>query len=172
MTAAATRTQAGRRWWCERRRLGRLVADGSDAKAKGRNMEPWGRTPWFYRGRRTREGQPSTSISGPATCATASCRGTRARSPYPLTPKISTDGSPSPGEPGLSTHLGNASHKGLFLFSLAHLGPRSSLAGPTKKESANDLPSRAEAPVRTAPNRSLANGIPRPTRKNVQLTKN
>ena len=86
--------------------------------------------------------------------------------------KISADGSPSPGKSGLSTHLGNASHKGLFLFSLAHLGPRSSLAGPTKKGSADDPKSRAEAPVRSAPNQFPVNGIPRPIRKNVQLMKN
>ena len=86
--------------------------------------------------------------------------------------EILADGSPSPGKSGLSTHLGNASHKGMFLFSLAHLGPRSSLAGPTKKESANDPPSRAEAPVMTAPIQSPANGTTRPTRKNTRLMKN
>ena len=57
------------------------------------------------------------------------------------------------------------------LFSLAHLGPRSSLAGPTKKGSVDDLKSRAEAPVRSALNQFPANGMPRPTRKNIQLTK-
>ena len=53
------------------------------------------------------------------------------------------------------------------LFSLAHLGPRSSPAGPTKKGSTNDPKSRAEAPVRSAPNQFPANRMPRPTRKNV-----
>ena len=86
--------------------------------------------------------------------------------------KISADGPPSPSESGLSTHRGSTSHKGPFLFSLAHLGPSNSPAGPTKKESTNNPPPRAEAPVRTAPNQSPVNGTPRPTRKNTQLMKN
>ena len=57
-------------------------------------------------------------------------------------------------------------------FSLAHLGPRSSAAGPTKEGSVNDPKSRAQAPVRSALNEFPANGMPRPSRKNIQLTKN
>ena len=58
-----------------------------------------------------------------------------------------------------------------FLFSLARLGPRSSAAGPTKEGFANDSKSRAEAPVRSALNQFPVNGMPRPTQKNIQLTK-
>ena len=47
-----------------------------------------------------------------------------------------------------------------FLFSLAHLGPRSSTAGPTKEGSANDSESRAEALVRSALNQFPVNGMP------------
>ena len=56
LTAAATRMQASRWWRCRRRRLGRLAADVSDAKARERNTEPWGRTPWFYRGNGRKKG--------------------------------------------------------------------------------------------------------------------
>ena len=135
-------------------------------------MEPWGRTSWFYRGRWTREGQPSASISGPATRATTSRRGTRARSPYPLTPKKNLGGRFAfPRR--IQTLYPPRKHKPRrpFLFSLAHLGPRSSAASPTKEGSTNDSKSRAEAPVRSALNQFPANGMPRPTRKNIQLTK-
>jgi len=142
-----------------------------NAKAGERNTEPWGRTPWFYKGRRMREGQPTTSISGPATRATASRRGTRVRSPYPLTPRNLGGRFAFPRR--IRTLYPPRKHKPRrpFLFSLARLGPRSSAAGPTKEGSTNDSKSRAEAPVRSALNQFPANGMPRPTQKNIHLTK-
>ena len=154
------------RGWEDWRRMSQNAKEGE------RNTGPWGRTLRFYRWRRTREGQPSASISGPATRATASHHGTHARSPYPLTPKNLGGRFAFPKQIWTLYPPEKRKPRRPVLFSLAHLGPRSSLAGPTKKESANDPPSRAEAPVRTAPNRSLANGTPRPTRKNTQLMKN
>ena len=119
-----------------------------------------------------REGQPTASISGPATRATASRRGTRIRSPYPLTPRNLGGRFAFPKRIRTLYPPGKRKPQRPFLFSLAHLGPSSSPAGPTKKESTNNPPPRAEAPVRTAPNQSPANETPRPTRKNTQLTKN
>ena len=143
-----------------------------NAKEGERNTGSWGRTPWFYRGRRMREGQPSASISGPATHATASRRGTRARSPYPLTPKNLGGRFAFPKQIRTLYPPGKRKPQRPVLFSLDHLGPRHSPTGPTKKETTNDPPSRAEAPVMTAPIQSPANGTTRPTRKNTRLMKN
>ena len=64
---------------------------------------------------------------------------------------------------------------------LARLGPRSSAAGPTKGGSAKrskikgagitGISIHGQAPVRSALNGILANGIPRPLRNNIQLMK-
>ena len=111
---------------------------------------------------------------------TASRRETRARSPYPLPPKITVDGSPSLGKSGLSTHLGNAGREDLSLFGpprAQKLGDRPNWGwvrerSEIKGASITGVSIRGQAPVRSALNEIPTNGIPRPPRKNIQLTKN
>ena len=171
MTVAATRMQAGRRWRCGRRRLGRLAADVSDAKARGRNTEPWGRTLRFYRGNRHEKGnRPPRSLGLPH----APPRHIVGHAP--TVPILSHRKSrwtvrlPQANLDSLPTWETQATKAFSFLF--GPLGPRSSAADPTKEGSMNDLKSRAEAPVWSALNQFPANGMPRPTRKNIQLIKN
>ena len=127
LTVVATRTRAGQRWRCGHRRLGRLAVEDSDAKARGRNTEPWGRTPWFYRGDGCEKGhRPPRSPSLPRH-ATASRRGTRARDPYPFPPKSRRMVS-LPKQIRLFSHRGDTGQK---VSSPARRGPESPRVSPT-----------------------------------------
>ena len=135
-----------------------------------------------------REGQPSASISGPATCTIASCHGTRAHDPYPLPPKSRWTVC-LPKATGLFSHRKDVDQKNLFTKPIwahsdrrsAHLGSQSQRAVPMRDRPTNYQDSRTQAspgPQSTVGSQPGRHRIKFPrteyhdSLKNIQLTKN
>ena len=64
-----------------------MEVEVADAKARRRSSEPWGRTPWFYRGDGCEKGNRLPQSPSLPRHTAASRRGIHARDPYPFPPK-------------------------------------------------------------------------------------
>jgi len=140
---AATQTQAGRRWRCERSRLGRLAVDGSDAKARGEIRNLGGEPRGFIGATGARRATIRLDLRA---CHAHCCVMSLDTGPQSLSFPIENHGGRFAFPRRIRTLFPPREGRSqrFFLF-WAHLGPRSLAAGPTEGGSTNDPKSRLRA---------------------------